>query len=75
MSSKQEFLTKYRAELLVRYGWAANTEKLNKFMAGVEEAINTKMSKWNCDGEAVSAAWRGIGGKVAPTLKALRELP
>jgi hypothetical protein len=75
MSTKQEFLDKYRAEILARYPWAENKDKLNRFMDGVSEAIHTTKARWNCDGEAVSAAWRGIGGKGAPTLKGLRALP
>lgn len=72
--TKAQFLTNYRAELIARYSWAADTAKLDRFMASCDETISSPRAKWNHDGEAVTAAWRSIGGKGRPTLKALRAL-
>ena len=71
--TKVDFYIAYRAKLVATYPWAANVDKLERFMNGVEETLNGG-SRWNHDGEAVTAAWRAIGGKGKPTLKALRAL-
>lgn len=71
--TKQEFLNAYKADLVKRYTWASDTAKLDKFMASCVATLNGALS-WNHDGEAVTAAWRAIGGKGKPSLKALRAL-
>jgi hypothetical protein len=68
------FLAAYRSELITRYEWALNVARLDSFMAAAESTISTARSTWNHDGDAVRAAWRAIGGKGRPTLKALRAL-
>lgn len=68
------FLAAYRAELIARYPWAQDVEKLDKFMASVAETIGGRRVTWNHDGEAVRAAWRATGCKNRCTLKGLREL-
>lgn len=68
------FLATYRTELLARFPWAQDAAKLDKFMASVALTISTTSATWNHDGDAVTAAWRAIGGKGKPTLKALRAL-
>ena len=74
--NKTRFLVMYRDELNKRYPWAQDEAKLSRFMASVTETINgTGPGTWNHEGEAVTAAWRAIGGKGKPTKKALRELP
>ena len=73
--NQQAFIALYRAELIKRYPWAQDAAKLDKFMASCTETVSTVRTTWNHDGEAVTAAWRGIGGKGKPTLKALRALP
>lgn len=72
--TKQSFLTTYRAKLLAAYPWAQNAAKLHRFMESVETSINGGAKTWNHDGEAVTAAWREIGGKGKPTFKALLAL-
>lgn len=72
--TRTAFLAAYRADLWVRYAWAQDTARLDRFMASVERTISTKAKTWNHDGEAVTAAWRRIGGKGKPTLTALRAL-
>ena len=72
--TKTMFLARYKAHLLAMFPWAQNAEKLARFMASVETTITTESNPWNHDGEAVKAAWRDIGGKGKPTLKALRGL-
>lgn len=73
--NRTAFLTAYRAALLSRFAWAQDTAKLDKFMASVQTTVSTSAATWNHDGDAVTAAWRSIGGKGKPTLKALRALP
>lgn len=73
--NRQSFISTYRAELIARFPWAQDADKLQRFMASVETTISTSAATWNHDGEAVTAAWRAIGGKGKPTLKALRALP
>lgn len=72
--NKESFLAEYERELVARYPWAADSEKLARFMAGVRATL-AGASTWDPRGEAVTAAWRSIGGKGKPTLKALRALP
>lgn len=72
--NKQSFLTQYEATLKATHPWATDAEKLARFMDSVRETITTQKSTWNHDGEAVTAAWKAIGGKGKPTLKALRAL-
>jgi hypothetical protein len=72
--TKAEFISAYRNALVKRYDWAANDAKLDRFMDNVSDTIHTPQSAWNHDGEAVTEAWRSIGGKGKPTLKALRGL-
>jgi hypothetical protein len=73
--TKTAFLQAYRSELEVRYDWAGDNTKLDRFMSSVETTITTTTSTWNYDGDAVTSAWRKIGCKGKPTLKALRALP
>lgn len=73
--NRKAFLAAYRADLWVRYVWAQDTAKLDRFMASAERTISTKATTWNHDSESVRAAWRRIGGKGKPSLKALRALP
>ena len=73
--SKSVFMAMYRAELLLRYAWAANEDKLARMLSSVHATLTGTEATWNHDGEAVVAAWRAMGGKGKPTLKALRALP
>lgn len=72
--TKTQFLLIYRAKLIAHFPWAQDTAKLDKFMDAVSTTIRTTKATWNHDGDAVTAAWRAIGGKGKPTLKALRSL-
>jgi hypothetical protein len=72
--TKAAFLAAYRLELS-RYSWAENAPKLATFLDSVAGTLNGPTATWNHTGEAVKAAWRAIGGKGKPTLKALRSLP
>lgn len=67
------FIAAYQSELTARYPWAADPEKLARFLGSVAGTLNGGAT-WNHDEEAVTAAWRAIGGKGKPTLKALRAL-
>jgi hypothetical protein len=75
MTTKRAFLEHYRAELVRRFAWAQEATKLNRFMDGVEITINGGAKLWVHEGDAVTAAWRAIGEKGKPTLKALVALP
>lgn len=68
------FLAAYRAHLPKAYSWAADEAKLHKFMSSVEDTISGRANSWNFNGDAVTAAWREIGGKGKPSLTALRAL-
>lgn len=72
--TKEKFLNEYRANLISTHEWARDPDKLARFMASVENTITTAAATWTHDGAAVVAAWRAIGGKGKPTLKALRAL-
>ena len=71
--TKQAFLAAYR-DAIAAYPWAADAAKLDKFMASVAATLEGPRATWNHAGDAVTAAWRAIGGKGKPTLKALRAL-
>ena len=73
--NRNSFLVAYRSELVARFAWAQDMGKLDRFMASCETTISTPAATWNHDGDAVIAAWKSIGGKGRPTLKALRALP
>jgi hypothetical protein len=72
---KAKFETALGAELMARYAWAREPAKLHRFMESVAGTIRGEFWTWNHDGEACAAAWRTIGGKGKPTMKALRALP
>lgn len=72
--SRTAFLSAYRAALVALYPWAADVAKLERFMSACEVTLSTTRATWNHDGDAVTSAWRSIGGKGKPTLKALRAL-
>jgi hypothetical protein len=48
---------------------------LQSFLASVRNTLTGPRATWNHDGEWATAAWRSLGGKGKPTLKALRALP
>ncbi len=72
--TRAAFLAAYREALAV-YPWAADAARLARFLASCDATLSTDRATWNHDGDAVVAAWRAIGGKGRPTLKALRALP
>lgn len=73
--TRKQFLAGYRAALIAGYAWAADADKLARFMQGVEDTLAGTSNRWHHKGPAVTATWRGLGGKGVPTLKALRALP
>jgi hypothetical protein len=70
--TKSSFLSEYRKSASA-LPWASNSDKLERFMESCRATLNGA-STWNHDGESSAAAWRAIGGKGKPTLKALRAL-
>ena len=73
IARKADFVEAYRSEVRTRYPWAKDEDKLHRFMVGCITTLDGG-SEWNHQGDAVTAAWRSIGGRGAPTLKALRAL-
>lgn len=73
--NRAAFLTAYRTRLLTAYTWTSDTGKLERFLSSVTETLAGRATSWNHDGDCVTAAWRDIGGRGRPTLKALRALP
>jgi len=73
--TKTELLAAYRADLLERYAWAVNINNLDRMVSSAERTIRTTAATWHHNGISMSAAWRRLGGKGRPTLKAMRALP
>lgn len=72
--TKELFLTRYKEELIKRYKWATDQNRLDVFMTSVKNTLDGYNS-WDAKGEAVDAAWKSLGlnqGKVS--LKKLRSL-
>lgn len=72
--NKEKFIELYKIELLKMYDWAKDEKKLERFLENVKITISTNTAPWNHTGAAVNAAWKSMGGKGKPTLKALRAL-
>lgn len=73
--NRKTFLATYRAELLASYDWSKDPAKLDRYMASVEATVSGEAKTWNASGPSLDSAWRKIGGKGKPTLKALRAMP
>ncbi len=73
--SKVTFIAAYRKELEARYGWAHDLNRIQTFLHSVSNTLKGDGDNtWNFHGEAVTAAWKRIGGKGVPSLKSLRAL-
>lgn len=72
--TKTAFIVRYEQELVARYPWTKDAAKLTRFIQTVADTL-AGGAGWQHEGDAVTAAWRAIGGKGKPTLKALRALP
>lgn len=72
------YLDALRWELVSRYGWARDRASVERYMTRVEEGLADKRAGmgagYEYTGAASVAAWRAIGGKGTPSLKALRGL-
>ena len=73
--TKAQFLETYETMLIANYPWANDKAKLERYMGVVKLTVEFRSTQWNHTGEIVTAAWRAIGGKGVPSLKALRALP
>jgi len=73
--TKQAYIDALRSELVARYTWARDPDKLDRFMSSVRVTVAGGIPAWNKDGDAATAAWRAIGGKGKLTYKALHALP
>ena len=72
--SKHAFIEAYRTVIVREYPWARDQAKLERFMAACASTLAGETADWNHVGPAVTEAYRAIGGKGTPTLKALRAL-
>jgi hypothetical protein len=72
--TKMDLLATYEAILIAECPWALDEAKLHKFMRSVELTITTEAATWNHTTPLVAKAWRALGGKGKPTLKAMRAL-
>lgn len=73
--TKSEFLVLYQRELIKRFKWAEDADKLARFMGAVRDTLDSATGSWDYGGEASKVVWQALGGKGKPTLKALRALP
>lgn len=74
--TRTDFIRQYGRELILKgYAWTHDAVKLERFLASVLTTLETDHNTWDHNGDAVTAAWRALGGKGKPTLKALRALP
>lgn len=73
--TREQFIEAYRAQIIASYAWAKKPEKLEKFMASMANTLTGEVTTWSHEGKSTEAAWKQIGGKGKPTLKALRALP
>ncbi len=71
--TQDQFLNAYQLRLLELYQWAKDSDKLLSFLDSVKNTLNGA-NTWNYSGEAVTLAYKDIGGKGKPSLKSLRLL-
>ena len=72
--TKAAFLQEYESAVVSGYPWAKDAAKLKTFMIKVKETLAGPCAPWDFHGPSTVTAWRAIGGKGQPTLKALRAL-
>lgn len=75
--TREKFTETLRALIVERHAWAADADKLARFMGAVAATLRGDAGGPYFDhtGNATKDAWRAIGGKGRPSLKALRALP
>jgi hypothetical protein len=75
--TRAAFLQHYEALLESKYPWAVSPEKRASFMAKIIDTLDREKpgGPWNPDGPTTVDAWRAIGGRGKPSMKALRALP
>ena len=72
--TKSELSAAYRDLLPRVFPWAQDQDRLDRFMASFERTIRTSAATWNHNSPTIWQAWRTLGGKGRPTLKAMRAL-
>ena len=76
--TKTAFIAALTAALRDTYQWAHDPAKLDRFMQAVRSTLRMHEGSthgWCFSGSCTTVAWRAIGGKGKPTLKALIALP
>lgn len=72
--SKEDYIEAYAKMVKAECPWAADEERFTNFMAGMRLTVEGRGTVWIHDGPVAVAAWKSLGGKGKPTLKALRAL-
>lgn len=72
--TRAAFLVAYEKQVRA-YQWAGDQARFETFMAKVRETLDGRGIPWAWNSDGSIAAWKEIGGKGKPTLKALRALP
>lgn len=73
-NTRDTFIARYRAELIRRFSWAQDADRLERYMESVRHSITGPTASWTAEGAALESVWRTMGNKGKPTLKALRAL-
>lgn len=74
--TKAAYLAKLRELIVARYPWAQDAAKLGRFMDAARVSLGlAEGQQADIGGQSFTDAWRALGGKGKPTLKALRALP
>lgn len=76
--NRTAFVKEMTARLIAAgYAWTADPVKLATYIDAMNTTIapDSTRNPWAHDGAIAQAAWKAIGGKGKPTLKALRALP
>lgn len=71
--TKNNFIAHYKRALMDTYEWARDPVKLERFIEGVCETLNTDIKRWNFQGGCTDAARKAIGDKRSTSLSNLRK--
>lgn len=72
--TKDAFIAAYREEIMKEFAWAADPDKLARFMTSVSNTICLGGSRWHHDSTVARRVYKRLGG-TKYSLKALRALP
>lgn len=73
--TKQAFIEAYTALMVAQYEWARDPARLERALEAVRNTLYSRRGQqWDQNGKSTAVAWKAIGCKGRPTLKALRAL-